>query len=386
MKNGGNTTNLKSEKRRTILGVSVFNLFYLLIILEFFYMASPFAIYFYSVYKPGLVFFSGNPALSWLSSTFLPHLIVDTKSTLINYHNHAGAILTLFGLLGFIVGAIQVYYYKLFKKGAVIGGIYNFIRHPQYVSLAISGFGILLLWPRFIVLISFITMLFVYYLLARVEEKECEGKFGESYIKYKEKTNMFLPFKTPGNLIPKLPESGIKRYSAIAVLYCFCVLSGILLASSIGNYSVDSLYAHVTKNSLYVSAARVEQKRLNSVVEVALSSKEVKDKVSSMDPQKRYLNYVLPVKWHVSEIPMSPVDGGDGHEFPKYFNRDLWKVIFTEAKINYGANVEGRDILLKTNRIVPIVEVWVDLAKNRVTDIKGLPATSRYGDMPLPLY
>ena len=44
--------------------------FYLLIAFEFFYMAGPFAAYFYSVYAPALNFFNRSPALSWLSSFF----------------------------------------------------------------------------------------------------------------------------------------------------------------------------------------------------------------------------------------------------------------------------------------------------------------------------
>ena len=58
--------------------------FYLLVAFEFFYMASPFALYFYSVYRPGLGFISATPALSWLSFFFLPHIVVETSSPLID--------------------------------------------------------------------------------------------------------------------------------------------------------------------------------------------------------------------------------------------------------------------------------------------------------------
>jgi hypothetical protein len=46
-------------------------LFYLVITLEFIYMASPFATYFYSVYGPGLNFINDSSTLFWLSSMFL---------------------------------------------------------------------------------------------------------------------------------------------------------------------------------------------------------------------------------------------------------------------------------------------------------------------------
>jgi protein-S-isoprenylcysteine O-methyltransferase Ste14 len=103
-----------SATKRTFWAVAIL---YVLIAFEFFYMASPFAIYFYSVYGPGLSFINNTPALAWLSSVFLPHIVVETSSVLLNY--------------------------KLARKGAVTGGIYNFIRHPQYVSLAICSFGLL---------------------------------------------------------------------------------------------------------------------------------------------------------------------------------------------------------------------------------------------------
>ena len=161
------------------------------------------------MYAPGLNWLNNNPLLAWLSSFFLPHIVVETASPLVNLHNIVGGVLAAGGLLAFCVGASQVYYHKLARKGAVTGGIYNFIRHPQYAALIVSGFGMLLLWPRHMALIMFVAMLFVYYFLARVEERECEEKFGPSYMDYKNKTHMFLPFRAPlTDKLPGLPASG----------------------------------------------------------------------------------------------------------------------------------------------------------------------------------
>ncbi len=106
-------TQKHTAPKKTSWAVSVF---YLLIVFEFFYMASPFAAYFYSVYGPGLNFMNSNPALAWVSSMFLPHIVVDTSSSLLNQHNIVGSILFFGGFLTFCVGAGQVYYYKLAKK------------------------------------------------------------------------------------------------------------------------------------------------------------------------------------------------------------------------------------------------------------------------------
>lgn len=70
---------------------------------------------------------------------------------------------------------------------------YSKIRHPQYLFLAISGFGLMLYWPRFIILVLYITMLFVYYLLARNEEWRMKGEQPEAYERYMARTPGVLP-------------------------------------------------------------------------------------------------------------------------------------------------------------------------------------------------
>ncbi len=166
---------INKSSRKTFWTVAAF---YGLITFEFFYMASPFAVYFYSIYRPGLNLISSIPGMSWLLGFFLPHIAAETSSPFINIHNKAGAVIAAFGLLIFCVSAGQVYYAKLRKKGAVTGGIYKYIRHPQYAAFAVCSFGLLLLWPRYLVLIMFITIMFAYYFLAKLEERECEAKFG----------------------------------------------------------------------------------------------------------------------------------------------------------------------------------------------------------------
>jgi protein-S-isoprenylcysteine O-methyltransferase Ste14 len=142
-------------------------LLYLMIGFEILYMISPFALYYYSVYGEGLSFVSDIPTFAWLTRFFLPH-IAKTASTFLNVLVGVGWALASIGMTAFCIGAGQIYYYKFTRKGAVTGGIYNLIRHPQYVSLAVCGFGLLLVWPRYLVLLSFITMLFAYYFLAKV--------------------------------------------------------------------------------------------------------------------------------------------------------------------------------------------------------------------------
>jgi protein-S-isoprenylcysteine O-methyltransferase Ste14 len=358
--------------------------FYLLIAFEFFYMAGPFAAYFYSVYQPGLDFLGSQPSLAWLSQTFLPHIVTETASPLINAHNVVGAILAIFGFLSFCIGAAQVYYYKLARKGPVRGGIYNFIRHPQYVSFVVCSFGMLLLWPRYIVLVSFVTMLFVYYFLAKIEERECEQKFGQSYRNYKAKTHMFLPCSLPASLCPKLPESGIRRYAAIAMLFIVTQTLTITIAMGINTLAQNSLYAIYTEKSVSLSVNKIDHSQLEEILDIATSSPLVQTRLEHFQ-HRNLLNYVLPAEWQIAEIPMKPVSDKGGHYVPQQFDNTSYRVVFTLAETSTDTNVSGKEILQKTTTRTPIVEAVVDLARQQVTEIID-PKKTTYDNIPVPIY
>ena len=365
-------------------------IFYMLIAFEFFYMASPFAAYFYSVYGPGLNFMNDNMALAWLSSYFLPHIVVETSSLLLGLQEPVGIVVAILGFLAFCIGAIQVYYYKLIKKGAATSGIYNFIRHPQYASLAICSFGLLLLWPRYIVLLAFVSMLFVYYFLAKLEERECVERFGQSYIGYKNKTNMFLPFKVPGvNKLPSLPKSGLKRYLTIAGLYLLAAAVSITLANGLRDYSLKSIYTLYTKEAAFISVAKADQDNLKRIVSIALADKEVQSKVGDLRENRstKFLNYVIPTEWYVSEIPMKRVPfATGGHYHPVNYDKNLFKIVFTTVDLRTDKEMEGKELILNVIKRTPIAEVKVDLAQNRVIEIADPATTIKYENIPVALY
>ncbi len=149
---------------------------YIIILFEMLYMATPFAAFFYFVYQFPLKFLNENPVTAWLIQTILPHF-VETDSHIITLLTSAGWIMMTIGSVVFIIGFVQIYYTKFTKKGAVTAGIYNFTRHPQYAAWILFGFGMSLVWSRLIVWIMFVTMLFIYYFLARAEERECSEKY-----------------------------------------------------------------------------------------------------------------------------------------------------------------------------------------------------------------
>jgi protein-S-isoprenylcysteine O-methyltransferase Ste14 len=342
------------------------------------------------VYAPWLNFLSGNPALAWLSSFILPHIVIETSNPLINLHNIVGGILAVGGFLAFCIGAAQVYYHKLARKGAVLGGVYNFIRHPQYAALIVSGLGMLLLWPRYMVLIMFVTMFFVYYFLARAEEQECAEKFGQSYVDYMNKTNMFLPFRIPlADKLPSLPVSGLKRVAVILALYVISLAAAFGLANVVKGAAVDSLYTVYQPDTAYISVGKIDQATFEKVIALAKSDPEVQARIAALPTANpKFLNYILPTEWNVSEIPMNQAAGEEGHQFPANYNQNLYKVVFTSVVLYGNLDAQGRDILLNTdaNLRTPIVEANVDLAQNKVVSISNPPAQVKYEGVPVPVY
>ena len=194
----------------------------------------------------------------------------------------------------------------------------------------------------------FVTMLFAYYFLAKVEERECEEKFGQSYIDYKNRTNMFLPFRIPfTEKLPNLPQSRLKKALSIAALYVLTVLVSLGLARGLQSLALDSLYALYSKDSAYISVSKIKPETIEKLVAIALANEDVQTKLNDAkdSTNTKFLNYVLPAEWYVSEIPTNVV--------------------------------EGR---------MPIIEVWLDLSQSKVNNVQNPPATVKYENVPVPVY
>lgn len=99
-------------------------------------------------------------------------------------------IIILTGILLVILGWRRVFR----SKGKLVTtGIYQYVRHPQYLGFLLITMGINVLWITFSTLILYPFLIILYYRLAKKEEKEMEDQFGEEYFKYKQKVPMFFP-------------------------------------------------------------------------------------------------------------------------------------------------------------------------------------------------
>jgi len=175
-------------------------LIYAVSALEMIIMISPAAAFFYgSFYTPVFSALEASALTAWLPQFFLPHL-AHTQWPAFRVLSIIGALLTLGGLLGFLWCAVQLYYGKFVRKQLVSGGLYGRVRHPQYLCLAVAGAGLLLLWPRFFILVTYLLMLGLYYILARHEEELVRRRYGEPAERYMAAVPMINPFgrKRPG--------------------------------------------------------------------------------------------------------------------------------------------------------------------------------------------
>lgn len=213
-------------------------LIYIVSALEMIIMVSPFAAYFYSVYTPLFHGLQQSEWTAWLPQFFLPHL-AHTKWLVFRALGWLGAALTLAGVIGFFACAIQLYYGKFVKKQLVSGGLYGRVRHPQYLCLVLAGLGLLLLWPRFFILVTYLMMLGLYYVLARHEEELIRVRYGKATDEYLARVPMINPFRG-------LRESGAwqppSRGRAFAI-WAGIVVASLAAAFGLRDVAVAQLYA-----------------------------------------------------------------------------------------------------------------------------------------------
>lgn len=356
--------------------------FYALIAFEFFYMASPFAAYFYSVYGPGMDWLQNLPLADWTLWFFLPHVVADTRSALINAVEWLGLGLFFGGLAAFAIGAFQVYRAKLTGIGVVTGGVYRHIRHPQYTALILASLGMLLIWPRFLVLFSTAFVILAYILLARSEERACLRAFPD-YAKYMKRTGMFFP------RLVKVRDRA--RFEAVLgmprMLAAFAAMVVLLTAAAFGlrSASIASLYTVETDAGVFLSVTSIEDHDLDALAQIALADDEVRAAIDAADAEGRVLAYVLPTTMYVSEIPMHLPPGETfGHSVPRDADPDRWKVIVTRAE--FGAGQDGSQILRQAINKSPLIELHIALSERRIEQRFSPPQEAFYDGMQVPVF
>ncbi len=387
-------------------------LFYFLVAFEVIVMVTPFTIYFYSVYAPVLTWLERSSWTAWLTAFFLPHITYSGDPLLVALAYAAPILLTL-GLGIFLVCAGQVYGAKLFRKGIVSGGLYRRVRHPQYLGLSIAGLGLLLYWPRFFILVTYISMLFVYYLLARNEEGRMLRKFGEGYAAYLDRTPMFLPGNPGGRLFRLLFGTMDGRRRHLLGLYAFSLLVAITLAFGLRSYSQAQVPLIWRDGLVAVSTSPVDSGPLSRTMAQVTQDPRVQallDKYHTR-PGHTLVAYVLPQEYMmqhlIADLDEHKAHHGEGeqggfievlkHLGEMYALKPLrqlrdgasataQRVIFTEALQPTGMSVRREEVLDISVQRYPLFFADFDAQARLVTLTMETPRRHTWGTIPVPAF
>ena len=385
---------------------------YLLIGLEIVIMISPFAGYFYAGYGPLLDFFYGIKTTAWLTGFFLPHAVVAKNSTL-NFLNTFGRSLFSFGLIAFLVGAVQVYSAKFRRKGIVSSVLYRWVRHPQYLFLAISGLGLLLFWPRFIILILYISMLFVYYILAKNEEDRMLKQHGDSYAAYMQRTAMFVPGE-PGKKISRVFLGWIKSPKwALAAGYGFILFFALLVAFGLHQYTMSQ-----------ISTIYLPEKQITAVSILPRSDQAIKDTLDAayedsiitsilskyrQEGHKGFLVHLMPAQYMMQGLFVTPFNLEEkpirksswrivvGFIFPflshhnhqemmgRMNNKDV-SLVFSQLTWPDGEYAPADKSLNFSVKHLPLLKVDINLKNHSVEQVEQTRKRNLWGQMPMPSF
>jgi protein-S-isoprenylcysteine O-methyltransferase Ste14 len=388
-------------------------LFYFLIGLEIVIMISPFAGFFYAGYGPLLNFLYGIKATSWLTGFFLPHAVI-ARNDLLNILNGLGRSLFSFGLVAFFLGAVQIYSSKIRRKGVVSSILYRWVRHPQYLFLAISGLGLLLFWPRFIILVFYISMLFVYYLLAKNEEDRMLKQHGDSYAAYMQRTAMFVPGE-PGKKIFRVFLGRIKSPRlALAAGYGLTLFFAILTAFGLRHYTISQI------SSIYLPAKQItavsifprSDQATKNILDIVYEDNRIKSILSEYrqkEGQKGFLVHLMPMHYMMQGLFAAPSNSGNAHGrkptwkkvvdfvFPSLstpghqkmmgkMNSGDVRLIFSQLTWPDGKYAPADKAMNFSVKHLPLIEVDVDLKNRLVLEVKKTPERNLWGRMPMPAF
>jgi len=399
----------RSKERFLLFGTAVA---YLLVALEVLFMITPFALYFYGVYGPLLESLAGSRLTAWTTEFFLPHMIFVSDPLLIGL-SYLQALFVL-GLVLFLLAAIPLYYGRLTGRGVVSFGFYSRLRHPQYLFLAISGFGLLLYWPRFIVLIFYVTMLFVYYLLARNEEWRMRRQQPGEYEAYMARTSMFLPGE-PGGILYRCLFGWIRpRGLGLAVAY----LAVLGLATGAGCWLRDYTLEHLPRTQVgsmqLVSVYPRPLRELKDLYVRAMQREEVRRQVEG---EGLSLAYLMPGDFFLTGLILqegprfsaakleryphlrNPQENRHGGGLVKFFRLgykffrtigtarrvyDYERLVFVATHDPAGEPVAGDRVFDLGVRRLPVLLVDLDAETREVLDVTPVSGNSAWGRLPMP--
>jgi len=359
-------------------------------------MASPFGILLYSFYDPFLAGARQSELTAWVAAFFLPQSVYATNSSFIEFIRH-GEYLFYIGLAGFLVSAAPVYWAKLKRKGMVSGFIYAYIRHPQYLFFMLSGFGLLFIWPRMMMLVLFLAMSVFYFYLAKFEERRMQAQYPD-YSAYMRRTAMFIPGNPGGRLFNLLfgwvPSRSLAQLMAILSIVIVAFASAIgLRILSVANLSMAELS---DQKILAISIFPHDEAYLRDAVTKALANESVRDAVDRQG-NVSFTAHVLPKDYGMLGKFVSISEHHEAEIIRNFINRSslrgfLWgtesddvKIVLSKIDKPGSRFVPLAEIMDMSAKMTPVLIVDLNLPTGTLTNLT-MTDTTYYGDVPQPIF
>lgn len=93
-----------------------------------------------------------------------------------------------------ILSAAWPVLFKAQRAGKMaVAGLYQKVRHPQYIGFIAIMFGFLLQWPTIPTVVLFPILTFMYIRLAKKEEQDSRERFGKAWDDYAAHVPAFIP-------------------------------------------------------------------------------------------------------------------------------------------------------------------------------------------------
>ena len=371
------TTNQSTDTARTESRGATLSawLLYVVIVFEIIFMVSPAALYYYSAYGLPLNALASNPYTSWLVQYILPHFTFH-ESTLAAVMIMVSWPLILLGLIIFCWGFVQIYVAKFTNAGPVTTGLYRHIRHPQYTGLAIAGLGTAFFWSRFLVVLTYLSMLFLYVLLARNEESRCRSQFGASYEKYLAGTGRFLP----RSWLKWLPLPALTARQLVLV-YVASIALAIVGGFALKHHVIAQMNIVVADNLTTVVVAPTDRAVVTRAIELA------KPAIETGEPR---LAYLVPGSWNIPELGIKPtyeIAATDELAHPMLhgnlpdYTGHTFNILVTRP-LQRTSTATGLANTIGTERLALIT---VDVQSGLVTTTERL-SQGRWEGIPVPVY
>ena len=383
---------------------------YGLVMIEVVVMISPFAFYWYALYAPTLQRLHHSRVTAWLEAFFLPHSVITTSAVLEFLRWQIGAYAFGLGLLAALICGVQVYTTRLLRKKAAISWMYKYVRHPFYLSLAVSGLGLLTIWPRIMILVFFLGMLFLYFFLARFEEKQVEA-LDPTYADYRRRTGMFLPGNPGGRLFQAL--FGWIRNRALAEALASVVIVVLVLggAVTVRRYTIAHAATALMpqERTLAIAVWPIPPDQIREVASAAQRDPRVRAALASA-PGAAFTAHLLPEDYGMvnmfadvgtdhrmfSKVSVHRLASIVGFAFPFFAHhqrnrimgspQDDYKVIFSRVDELGNSQLPVERVTDLSAKMTPVVIAHVSGEGPTVESVTIPPARSFWGDITMPMF